>query len=64
MLKPTLETRSSVMMRVFNRTEDFQHVFRTLSTSSRNLLTDLKNVLEFKIGGVKMLSGLKQRYFS
>jgi hypothetical protein len=57
-LHATLETRSSVMMCVFSRNEDFQNVFRTLSTSSRNTLTDLKNVLDFKIGVVKMLSGL------
>lgn len=58
MLHATFETRSSVMMRVFNRTEEFLHVFRTLSTPSRNSLTDLKNVLDFKISGTKMLSGL------
>jgi hypothetical protein len=57
-LHATLETRSSVMMRVFSRTEDFQHVFRKISTSSRSPLTNLKNVLEFKIDGVKMLSEL------
>lgn len=57
-LHATLETRSSVTMRVFSNTEDFQHVFRKLSTSSRNSLTDLKNVLELKIGDAKMLPGL------
>jgi len=58
MLHATLETRSSVMMRVFSKIEDFRHVFQTFNISSRNSLTDLKNVLQFKICGVKMLSGL------